>query len=142
VIVLAAFIAPIIDMGGNTGSQTATLVIRAMALGQLRSAWRDFLRVVKRDVPVAIGLGVTIALLEAILAYLSKGVGMTVLLIVGLSMLTVTALGSLIGIALPFVARRLGADPATLSSPVITSIMDLLGVMVYFGYAYLFLKPF
>ncbi|MDW8289281.1 MAG: CBS domain-containing protein, partial [Armatimonadota bacterium] len=49
VIVLAAFIAPIIDMGGNTGSQTATLVIRAMALGQLRSAWRDFLRVVKRD---------------------------------------------------------------------------------------------
>ncbi|MCS7310981.1 MAG: magnesium transporter, partial [Armatimonadetes bacterium] len=71
-----------------------------------------------------------------------KGVGMTVLLIVGLSMLTVTALGSLIGIALPFVARRLGADPATLSSPVITSIMDLLGVMVYFGYAYLFLKPF
>jgi magnesium transporter len=137
-IVLAAFIAPIIDMGGNTGSQSATLVIRAMALGQVRL--RDFLFILKRDVPVALAMGVTIGVLEAILAYFSKGIGGSVLLVVGLAMLTVTIVGSLIGVGLPFVARRLGFDPATLSGPVITSVMDLSGVMIYFGYAYWFLS--
>ncbi|WP_158539595.1 magnesium transporter [Meiothermus sp. QL-1] len=138
-IILAAFVAPIIDMGGNTGSQTATLVIRSMALGQVRLRWRDFLFVLKRDVPVALALGLAIALLEALLAFFSKGVGAEILWVVGLAMLTVTMLGSLVGIVLPFLAKRLGADPATLSAPVITSVMDLLGVAVYFGYAYIFL---
>jgi magnesium transporter len=140
VLILAAFIAPIIDMGGNTGSQTATLVIRAMALGQTRPRLRDFLYILKRDIPVALAMGVTIAVLEAILAYFSKGVGGDVLLVVGLSMLAVTVVGSLIGVALPFIARRLGFDPATLSSPFITSVMDLLGVLIYFGFAYYFLS--
>jgi len=139
-IVLAAFIAPIIDMGGNTGSQSATLVIRAMALGQVRLRLRDFFFILKRDVPVALAMGVSIGVLEAILAYFSKGVGVGVLLVVGLAMLTVTIVGSLIGVGLPFAARRLGFDPATLSGPVITSIMDLSGVMIYFGYAYWFLS--
>ncbi|MFN7017023.1 MAG: magnesium transporter, partial [Fimbriimonadales bacterium] len=139
-IVLAAFIAPIIDMGGNTGSQSATLVIRAIALGQVRLRLRDFLFILKRDVPVALTMGVTIGVLEAILAYFSKGVGFDVLIIVGLAMLTVTIVGSLVGVALPFVARRLGFDPATLSGPVITSVMDLTGVMIYFGFAYYFLS--
>jgi Mg/Co/Ni transporter MgtE len=85
------------------------------------------------------GLGVTIAVLEAILAYFSKGVGMDVLLVVGSSMLVCTALGGIIGALLPFAARRIGTDPATLSSPMITSIMDLIGVFIYFGFAYLFL---
>ena len=139
-IVLAAFIAPIIDMGGNTGSQSATLVIRAMALGQVRLRLRDFFFILKRDVPVALAMGVSIGVLEAILAYFSKGVGVGVLLVVGLAMLTVTIVGSLIGVGLPFAARRLGFDPATLSGPVITSVMDLAGVMIYFGYAYWFLS--
>jgi magnesium transporter len=139
-IVLAAFIAPIIDMGGNTGSQSATLVIRAMALGQVRLRLRDFFFILKRDVPVALAMGVSIGVLEAILAYFSKGVGVGVLLVVGLAMLTVTIVGSLIGVGLPFAARRLGYDPATLSGPVITSVMDLAGVMIYFGYAYWFLS--
>jgi len=139
-IVLAAFIAPIIDMGGNTGSQSATLVIRAMALGQVRLRLRDFFFILKRDVPVALAMGVSIGVLEAILAYFSKGVGVGVLLVVGLAMLTVTIVGSLIGVGLPFAARRLGYDPATLSGPVITSVMDLAGVMIYFSYAYWFLS--
>jgi magnesium transporter len=140
VLILAAFVAPIIDMGGNTGSQTATLVIRSMALGQTRPRLRDFLHILKRDIPVALAMGVTIAVLEAILAYFSKGVGGDVLLVVGLSMLAVTVVGSLVGVALPFIARRLGFDPATLSSPFITSVMDLLGVLIYFGFAYYFLS--
>jgi magnesium transporter len=139
VIVLAAFIAPIVDMGGNTGSQSATLVIRAMALGELKLRWRDVWFVIKRELPVAAALGLAIAVLEAILAYFSKGVGVDVLWVVGLSMLACTALGGVIGALLPFLARRIGTDPATLSSPLITSIMDLLGVFIYFGIAYAFL---
>jgi len=139
VIVLAAFIAPIVDMGGNTGSQSATLVIRGMALGELGLNWRHVGFVIKRELPIAAALGVTIALLESVLAYFSKGVGLDVLLVVGLSMLVCTALGGVIGALLPFAARRIGSDPATLSSPLITSVMDLLGVFVYFGFAWLFL---
>lgn len=138
-IVLAAFVAPIIDMGGNTGSQTATLVIRSMALGHVRPRIRDFLSVLRRDIPVAVSLGISIAGLEAILAYFSKGVGLDILLVVGLAMAAVTIVGSIVGILLPFIAKRLGADPATLSAPFITSIMDLTGVLIYFGLAYVFL---
>jgi magnesium transporter len=88
---------------------------------------------------VALGLGIVIGLLEAVLAFFSKGVGWDILLVVGLAMTTVTILGGLIGSALPFLARRFGVDPATLSGPAITSIMDLLGIFVYFGYVRLFL---
>jgi Mg2+ transporter (mgtE) len=139
VIVLAAFIAPIIDMGGNTGSQAATLVIRSLALGQVRPRLRDYLLILRREVPVALSLGIVIGLPEAVLAFFSKGVGWDILLVVGLAMTTVTILGGLIGSALPFLARRFGVDPVTLSGPAITSIMDLLGVFVYFGYVRLFL---
>ena len=140
VIVLAAFIAPIVDMGGNTGSQSATLVIRAMALGDVDLRWRDVLRVIRRELPVAAALGLVVALLESVLAFFSKGVGADVLLTVGLSMLVCTVLGGLIGALLPFMARRIGTDPATLSSPLITSIMDLVGVFIYFAFAYAFLS--
>lgn len=139
VIVLAAFIAPIVDMGGNTGSQSATLVIRAMAIGDVKLRWRDIWFVIRREIPVILTLGVVIALLEVVLAYFSKDVGGDVLLVVGLSMAICTVMGGVIGTLLPFAARRIGTDPATLSSPLITSVMDLLGVFTYFGLAYVFL---
>lgn len=138
-IILAAFIAPIVDMGGNTGSQSATLVIRAMALGDVSLSWRDLWFVIRRELPVVAAMGVVIAVLEAVLAWFSKDVGGDVLLVVGLAMLACTVVGGLVGGLLPFAARRIGADPATLSAPMITSIMDLVGVMIYFGLAYAFL---
>jgi len=137
IIILAAFIAPIIDAGGNTGSQSATLIIRSMALGEVQ--WRDLWFVIRRELPVVLTLGLTIGALEAILAFFSKGVGVDVLLVVGLSMGICMILGGLIGALLPFAAKRIGTDPATLSAPLITSIMDLLGVLVYFGLAYFFM---
>jgi magnesium transporter len=138
-IILAAFIAPIIDMGGNTGSQSATLVIRAMALGQVQLNWRDFGFLMKRDLPVAAALGLSIAALEAVMAYFTKSPGWDVIAVVGLSMLAVTLAGSIFGLILPFAARWLKTDPATLSAPMITSVMDLVGVFIYFGLAYAFL---
>lgn len=115
------------------------MVIRAMALGQVALRWRDFLIVLKRDLPVALALGASIALLEAVLAWTTKGIGWDVVAVVGLSMLACTVLGSLFGSRLPFAARAIRQDPATLSSPVITSVMDLLGVFISFGIAWAFL---
>lgn len=135
-IVLAAFIAPIVDMGGNAGSQSATLVLRGMALGSLTLSWRDVWFVVKREMPVAACLGAAVAVLEAILAGFGKGVGGDVLLVVAFAMALCTMLGGVVGALLPFLAKRIGADPATLSSPLITSIMDLVGVFIYFALAY------
>ena len=126
-------------MGGNTGSQSATLVIRSMALGELKLRWRDVWFILKRELPVAAALGIAIAVLEIVLAHFSKGVGFDILMVVGLSMLVCTTLGGIIGALLPFLARRIGTDPATLSSPLITSVMDLVGVFIYFGFAYAFL---
>jgi magnesium transporter len=139
--ILAAFIAPIIDMGGNTGSQSATLVIRGLALGQIPVNWRGFWLALRKDVLVALALGCSIAVLEVLLAWAFKrnAVNTDVLLVVGLSMLIVTVAGSLIGLVLPFAARKCRVDPATLSAPAITSIMDLLGVMIYFAMASVFL---
>jgi magnesium transporter len=140
VIVLAAFIAPIVDMGGNTGSQSATLVIRALALGDYRVRWRDVGNVMRREVPVVLTLAIGIALLEVVLAFFSKGIGGEVLLVVGLAMGINILVGGLLGALLPFAAKKIKTDPAALSAPMITSIMDFVGVLVYFGLAYAFLS--
>lgn len=141
VIILAAFLAPIVDMGGNTGSQSATLVIRSMALGDLKLKWHDIWFVFKKEIPVALMLGATVATVEVVLAYFFKaGISVEVLMVLALSMITVTFVGGLIGILLPFVAKRFNIDPATLSSPMLTSIMDFLGVVIYFSFAYWFLS--
>jgi magnesium transporter len=139
-IILAAFIAPIVDMGGNTGSQSATLVIRALALGDYRVKWKDIANVIRREIPVVLTLAIGVALLEAVLAYFSKGVGGSVLLVVGLAMAANIIIGGILGAVMPFVARKIKTDPAALSAPMITSIMDFVGVLVYFGLAYLFLS--
>lgn len=140
-IILAAFIAPIVDMGGNVGSQSATLVIRSMTLGDVSAVRRDLCRIMLRELPVAAALGVVIGVLEGILAYFTKGLPLDVLAVVVLSMMICTTVGGLAGAGLPFLAKRFGADPATLSSPLITSIMDLIGVAVYFGLAVMILSP-
>ena len=139
-LVLAAFLAPIIDMGGNTGSQAATLVIRSMAVDTVTVAWRDVWAIVRRELLVAACLGATVAVLEVVLAYFVKSVDLDVMVIVGATMLIVTVVGGLFGAVLPFAARAVRIDPATLSSPLITSVMDLVGVTIYFSIAALVLS--
>ena len=139
-LVLAAFLAPIIDMGGNTGSQAATLVIRSMAVDTVTVAWRDIWAIVRRELLIAACLGATVALIEVVLAYFVKSVDLDVMVIVGATMLIVTVVGGLFGAVLPFAARAVRIDPATLSSPLITSVMDLVGVTIYFSIAALVLS--
>ena len=139
VLILAAFIAPIVDMGGNTGSQSATLVIRGMAVGEMRPTWRHIGRVLRKELPVALSLAAMIGVAQVIVSWWTKHPLPEVLLVIGLTMATVTLLGALLGTLLPFAAAALRIDPASLSAPLITSIMDLLGVVIYFALAYAFL---
>jgi len=140
-LILAAFVAPIIDMGGNAGSQSATLVIRAMAVGQLQLCARDIWFVLRRELPVLAGLGLVVASLMALLAGLGQEIAPQLLWVIWLTMLVVTVTGGCLGALAPFAARRLGTDPAAMSAPLITSIMDLVGVVIYFAIAWALLGP-
>jgi magnesium transporter len=143
-VVLATFVPLIISSGGNSGSQASTLVIRAMALGEVRL--RDWFRVVQRELVSGFGLGVLLAVLGflRILAWQalfndygeqSVGIGLTV----GASLLGVVMFGTMAGALLPFLLRRLGADPASASAPFVATLVDVTGVIIFFSAASVFL---
>ena len=131
VIALVFFLPLIIASGGNAGSQSATLMVRALATGDV--APRDWLRLWGREFGVAIALGLTMG--AAIYGVgLWRGGG-EVALVVSLSMVLVVAFGSMIGMVLPMMLNRFEFDPATASAPLITSIADVCGILIYFSIA-------
>lgn len=130
-IVLVFFLPLLVDSGGNAGAQSATLMVRALATGDV--VMRDWLRLLGRECGVALALGATMSLAVAGLGLLRGGQG--VALVVASSMLIIVLVGSLIGMSLPFLLSRMKLDPATASGPLITSIADAAGVLVYFGIA-------
>jgi magnesium transporter len=144
-IVLALFIPLIISSGGNAGSQATTLVIRAMAVGEVMV--RDWVRVLIREVGTGVALGCvlgTIGLARIVLwpgSEVSLGEYYVPLgIVVALSTLGVVVLGTCTGSMLPFLLRRLGFDPAAASAPFVTTVVDVSGIMVYFGIASLVLR--
>ena len=130
-IVLVFFLPLLVDSGGNAGAQSATLMVRALATGDV--VMRDWLRLLWRECSVALFLGVTMAVAVALLGAIRGGWDIS--LIVASSMLVIVLIGSLIGMSLPFMFSRLRMDPAVASGPLITSIADAAGVLVYFGIA-------
>lgn len=143
---LAQFVPLIISSGGNSGSQATSLIIRAMALGEVRL--RDWWRVVSRELPAGIMLGCILGLLAIarILTWHELGLylyGDHYLLIaatVGLSLVGVVTFGSVTGSMLPFILRRLGFDPASASAPFVATLVDVAGISIYFTVAYLVLR--
>jgi len=130
-VALVFFLPLLIDSGGNAGSQAATLMVRALATGDV--VIRDWSRMLGREVLVAILLGLTMALAVAPLGYLRGD--QLLAIVVALTMVIVVITGSLIGMSLPFLLHRLKLDPATASAPLITSIADASGVIIYFSIA-------
>jgi magnesium transporter len=135
VVALAFFIPLIIDTGGNAGSQAATLMVRAISTRDVRL--RDWSRVLGKEMLVGVGLGVTLGALGALLG-LWRG-GPEIGIIVFLTMVSMMVATNMIGMILPFVLTALGRDPATASGPLITSIADAVGLVIYFSYAVLVL---
>ncbi|MGY6565335.1 MAG: magnesium transporter, partial [Halomonadaceae bacterium] len=113
------------------GSQAATLMVRGMATGDVRS--RDWAKLLGREVFVAAGLGLTMALAVSVVGIFRAGT--EIAMVVAMSMVLIVIVGSLIGMILPFILNRLGWDPATASAPLVTSIADASGVLIYFALA-------
>jgi magnesium transporter len=144
-VVLALFVPLIISSGGNSGSQATTLVIRAMALGEVRL--RDWWRVLRREVGAGAGLGAilgTIGLLRILVWQAVGGVyGVHYLRIgatVALSLVGVVLWGSMAGSMLPFLLRRAGFDPASASAPLVATLVDVTGLVIYFTIASVLLR--
>jgi magnesium transporter len=144
-IVLSIFIPLIISSGGNSGSQAATLVIRAMALGEI--TLNDWWHIMRREILSGLMIGSILGLLGffqvGVLANLSDTVGAHWILIgitVAISILGIVLWGTLSGSMLPFVLKKLGADPATSSTPLVTTIVDVTGLLIYFTVAIIVLS--
>ena len=135
-IALAFFIPLLIDSGGNTGSQSATLMVRAIATGDVRL--NQWLATLGKELCIGIALGVTMGLASSILG-IFRG-GPEVGIVVGVSMIGIVLVANLIGMVLPFILTRLKIDPAVASSPLITTIADASGLLIYFSTASLVLQ--
>ncbi|MGB0408670.1 MAG: magnesium transporter [Opitutales bacterium] len=137
-ITLALFMPLVIASGGNSGAQSATLMVRAMATGDLHAG--DWLKALAKEISV----GVLLGLAMGVIAY---GVGAlygrdaSIALIIGLSMVSIVLVANTFGALLPFALERVKIDPAAASSPLITSVMDVLGLIIYFSIAALILSP-
>jgi magnesium transporter len=139
-VVLALFIPLIISSGGNSGSQASTLIIQAMALGEITV--EDWWRVMRREIISGLMLGVTLGLIGflriAIWSEFSNIYGPHWLLVagtVGVSLVGVVLWGSLAGSMLPLLLKKLGADPATSSAPFVATLVDVTGLIIYFSIA-------
>jgi magnesium transporter len=144
--VLILFIPLIISSGGNSGSQATSLIIRAMALGEIRL--RDWWRVARRELASGVMLGVMLGLLGVARVLVWHYMGwddfgdypVQVALTIGGALLGVVTFGSLAGSMLPFVLRRLGFDPASASAPFVATLVDVTGLVIYFTVAVLLLR--
>jgi magnesium transporter len=144
-VVLALFVPLIISSGGNAGSQAATLVIRALALGEFQL--RDWWRVMRRELIAGFLLGLilgSIGFLRIVLWAQFSGIyGEHYLLVaatVGVTLVGIVLWGSLMGSMLPLVLKRLGFDPATSSAPFVATLVDVTGLVIYFTVALVILR--
>jgi magnesium transporter len=144
-VVLALFVPLIISSGGNSGSQASTLVIRALALGELKL--RDLWLVIRREVFSGFALGCILAAIGflriAIWSAFSAIYGphwLLVALTVSFSLVGVVLWGTLMGSILPFILRRLGFDPATSSAPFVATLVDVTGLVIYFSVGFVVLR--
>src|SRR4029079_6798931 len=145
-LVLTLFIPLILSSGGNSGSQATSLIIRAMALDEVKL--KDWWRVALRELPSGIALGAILGLLGVlrVLIWQYMGIGggygdhyWLIAAVVGFALLGVVTFGSLAGSMLPFVLRRIGFDPASASAPFVATLVDVTALSIYFYVALFFL---
>jgi magnesium transporter len=145
-VVLTLFIPLIMSSGGNSGSQSTSLLIRALALGQLQL--KDWWRVAVRELPTGLVLGGVLGLIGVVRIVAWQKLGIfdygvhwpLVALTVALALVGIVTFGSLTGAMLPFLLKRIGFDPASASAPFVATLVDVTGLVIYFSVAYLVLR--
>lgn len=133
---LVTFIPMLMDTSGNSGSQSATLIIRGMALDEIH--WEDMLKVILKEAGVSILVGISLSILNVIRIILFGGDPM-VAVVVGITLVITVFLAKLIGATLPMIAKKVGLDPAIMAAPMITTLVDAAAMLAYFSIAQLLL---
>jgi len=138
VILLAAFIPMLMDTGGNAGSQSSTLIIRGLALGEIEP--KHFLKVIWKELGVSIIVGIILSAVNFLKIYLIDKAGVLVAITVSFTLVLTVTLSKVIGGILPLLAKRFKMDPAIMAGPLITTIVDAISLVVYFATATWLLK--
>ncbi len=144
-LVLVLFIPLIISSGGNSGSQASTLIIQAMAVGEI--SLRDWWRVMRREISSGLMLGTVLGIVGFFRIFIWHSISpaiygehwMLLGITVGVTLLGVVLWGTLCGSMLPIILKRLGADPAVSSAPFVATLVDVTGLVIYFSVSYLIL---
>jgi len=137
VVALAFFIPLLIGTGGNVGAQSSTVVIRGLNTDEIGKAIA--FKVIRREAIAGLFLGLMLGITVLLWAYILQG-NLVVSMAVGISLVAISVLASVAGAALPFLFQTIGLDPALMSAPFITTVVDVLGVLIYLNTARLFLK--
>ncbi len=138
VIVLSSFIPMLMDTGGNAGSQSATLIIRGIALGQIYT--KNIFSIIFKEFRVSIIVGAILSIVNFVRIILIERISITIAITVSISLFFTVMLAKIIGCILPILAKKVKIDPAIMASPLITTIVDALSLIVYFSIAKLFLN--
>jgi magnesium transporter len=145
-VVLALFVPLIISSGGNTGSQASTLIIQAMAVGEITIA--DWWRVIRREIVSGLLLGFVLGLIGFLRILVWHSISpslygqhwMSIAMTVGIALVGVVLWGTISGSMLPIILKKLGADPAVSSAPFVATLVDVTGLVIYFSVAFLILS--
>ena len=137
VVILAAFIPMLMDTGGNAGSQSSTLVIRGLALGDIKI--KDYLKVMWKEFRVSLIVATILSTVNFLRIYLLEKTDLMITLTVSGSLFFTVIIAKVVGSLLPIIAKKLKFDPAIMASPLITTIVDAFALIVYFSFAKLFL---
>lgn len=133
VVILASFIPMLMDTGGNSGSQSSTLVIRGLALGEIKL--KDIFKVMWKEFRVSVVVGIVLSIVNFLRVYFIEKVSFMVSITVCISLFFTVVLAKVVGGILPIVAKKLKLDPAIMASPLITTIVDAVALLIYFGIA-------
>ena len=128
--VLITFIPMLMGTGGNCGSQSSTLVIRGLAVGEIE--FKDIFRVLFKEIRVAVVVGLMLAVVNGLRIYIMYDQNVMLAGALGLTMIAVVSMAKCIGCILPLLAKKLGLDPAIMAAPLITTILDTCTILVYF----------
>jgi magnesium transporter len=136
---LTVFIPMLMGTGGNAGAQSSTLIIRGMAVGELKR--RDTFRILFKELRVSLVVGAALGFTNFVRIILFEGESISIALIVSITVFLTIVLAKLTGSLLPIIARSVGLDPALIAAPLLTTIIDVLALLVYFNIALLILGP-
>lgn len=136
-VVLTAFIPMLLGAAGNTGTQSATLVIRALSIEEIDIS--DWWRVFLKELSVGVLLGTSLGLFAYFRGWFSEDSNVSVPLILGFSMVAMILWSNIVGAVLPLIIKKAGLDPAVISNPLITTLTDVSGIIVYFNIASFFI---